>query len=50
MNAPDTVRAILIGSAVAVPVAFLLALLYVSMQRREPIPWGALWRALTGRR
>ena len=45
MNAGD-VGAILIGAAVALPVACLLALLWVSMQRREPIPWRAILRAL----
>ena len=49
MTAPDVIRAVLIGAAVAVPCAFLLALLWVSLQRREPIPWGAMWRALTRR-
>ena len=49
MNAGDMVRAILIGAAVAVPVAFLLALLKVSYERREPIPWGDMLRALTRR-
>jgi hypothetical protein len=49
MNAGDVIRAGLIGAAVAVPVAVLLALLWVSMQRREPIPWGDMWRALTRR-
>lgn len=43
------VWSIVIGAAVAVPVAFILALLWVSLQRREPIPWAAMWRALTRR-
>lgn len=56
----DIIRPILICAAVAVPEAFVLALLWVSLQRREPIPWGdmrrallrrgLIWRALTGRR
>jgi hypothetical protein len=49
-NASDAIRAVLIGIAVALPVAFLLALLKVSYERREPIPWADMWRALTGRR
>ena len=48
MTAGD-VWSIFIGAAVAVPVACLLALLWVALQRREPIPWGAMWRALTKR-
>jgi len=49
MTAPDVIRAGLIVAAVAVPVAFMLALLKVSYERRDPIPWGAMWRALTRR-
>jgi hypothetical protein len=49
MNAGDVIRAMFIGAAVAVPVAVLLALLWVSLQRREPIPWASIWRALTRR-
>ena len=45
MTAGD-VGAIIIGVAVAVPVACLLALLWVSLQRREPIPWRAIRRAM----
>ena len=45
----EALRAIFIGVVVAVPVACLLALLWVALQRREPIPWGDMWRALTGR-
>jgi NADH:ubiquinone oxidoreductase subunit K len=48
MNAGD-VWAIFIGAVVAVPVAVVLALLWVSLQRREPIPWRDMWRALTRR-
>jgi hypothetical protein len=49
MNAGDVIRAIFIGAAVAVPVAVLLALLWVSMERSEPIPWAGMWRAVTRR-
>jgi hypothetical protein len=48
MNAGDG-WAIFIGAAVAVPVAVVLALLWVSLQRREPIPWRAILRAMLGR-
>jgi hypothetical protein len=37
MNAGDVILAV------------LLALLMVSYERREPIPWSAMWRALTRR-
>jgi hypothetical protein len=50
VNAGETIRSVLIGIAVALPVAFLLALLKVSYERREPIPWRTMWRSLTGRR
>lgn len=45
----DILRSILIGIAVALPIAFLVALLKVSYERREPIPWRDMWRALTRR-
>ena len=49
MTAPD----VILAAAVAVPVALMLAWLWVSMLRRYPIsypiPWGAMWRALTRR-
>ena len=48
MNAGD-VWSIFIGAAVAVPVACLLAMLWVALLRREAIPWSAMWRALTRR-
>jgi hypothetical protein len=49
MNAGDMMRAVVIGVAVALPVACLLALLMVSYERREPIPWRAILRAIRGR-
>jgi len=49
MNAFDMIRAMFIGATVAVPVAVLLALLWVSLLRRETISWRDMWRALTGR-
>lgn len=49
MTVPDVILSVLIGAAVAVPCAFFLALLRISYERREPIPWAGMWRALTRR-
>jgi len=50
MNAGDMIRQIIIGLAVGFLVAVLVALLKVSYERREPIPWRAMWRSLTKRK
>jgi len=42
MNASDVIRAVVIGIALVLPVGVLGALLKVSYERREPIPWRAM--------